>query len=313
MQNKGIGVSNLPNLLHNEFRKRPCDLNVMIIGSHGLGKTTFLNKLIGNEVLAAQPFEERESSPFWYLEAKCNIQGSRVEIIENDLVTRLTVYEVDCLGDSVDNAGCYTPVVKLLEAKFNDYAAKFCESTTRGIRDERIHLCFFFLEPVFSVSTASIETLRRIAPLCTVIPVIAKADLLSSDQVQQIRCVIRQLFEENAISIFEENGFADQWPFLIFSESREDGKDGRMWRDTAFQTTAVNDFQVVKRIILERDAYQLIKDTDQFYDNYRITQMLQQTNDKEIKEARDRIERKIAEYQQEVKELQSKIREEACE
>lgn len=314
MENKGIGVSNLPNLLHSEFRKKSCDMNIMVIGSHGLGKTTFLNKIIGNSILKTKPFQEREIGPYWYLEAKCNIQTSKVEVIENEFVTRFNIIEVDGIGDNVDNTNCYVPIVELIESKFDDYMEKFKNSTANQIEDSRIHVCFYFLEPIMSISAPDFETLKRIAPLCTIIPVIAKSDLLSADQIPQMKSYFRNILEQNEISNFNE--ISKDLPFFIFSESRGDElgfEEGKLWRDTTFQSQHVNDFSVVKRLIFERHAYQLIKDTDQFYDNYRITKLLQESTDKEIREAKERIEKKISDYQKQVKDLQFKIRNERIE
>ena len=311
MENKGIGVSNLPNLLHNEFRKQPCNLNIMVIGSHGLGKTTFLNKLIGQPVLIKQPFEEKELNPFWYLEAQCNIQTSSVEICENNFITRLNIVEIDGLGDQVNNNECYKPIIELIEARFDEYMTQFKENTVRSIKDNRIHICFFFLEPIFSISELNMEVLRKLAPLCTIVPLISKSDLVSADKVCQIKTFMKKALEENGISSLNE--YTSEWPFLIYSESRDHSaasEEAKLWRDTTFQSHQASDFQILKRLIIERHAYQLIKDTDQFYDNYRITHLLQQTTDNDVKEAKERMESRIAAYQTEIKELQLKLQQE---
>lgn len=312
MENNGIGIANLPNLLHSEFRKTPCYLNIMVVGSHGLGKTTFLNKIIGNPILKIQPFEKNETNPFWYQEAKCNIQISTVEVVENGFMTRFNIIEVDGLGDHVDNTGCYTPIVELIESKFEAYAAAFKENTSKFIEDHRIHMCFYFLEPIFSISIPNLETMKKLSALCTIIPIIAKSDLLSSAQVPIIKSTIKRILEDNDIAIFNTAEYAEEGPFLIFSESRGESTsvDGeKLWRESAYESQQVNDFSVVKRLIIERHAYQLIKETDQFYDNYRITRLLQQSTDKDIKDSKERIEKMISDYQNEVRELQLKIRE----
>ena len=43
----GIGISNLPKSHHASLSVRSCNFNAMIVGSHGLGKTTFLSQFFG--------------------------------------------------------------------------------------------------------------------------------------------------------------------------------------------------------------------------------------------------------------------------
>jgi septin 7 len=312
MENKGIGVSNLPNLLHNEFRKRPCNLNILVIGPHGIGKTTFMNRLVGSHVFSKQPFESTENNPFWYLEADCNIHSSSIEVCDSNFVTKLNVVEVDGFGDQVDNTGCYKPIVELIESRFDDYKTQIKEKTALHIEDNRFHICFFFLEPIFSINECSIEALKKLSPLCTVIPVIGKSDLVNSDLDVKLKTFIRRTLEENGVSGLNE--YTNEWPFLLFSECRDPStgvEEAKLWRDTTFQSHQTNDFNVLRRLVIEKHAYQLIKDTDQFYDNYRITRLLQQTTDNDIKEAKGKIEAKIVEYQEEIRELQLKMQQES--
>ena len=43
----GIGISNLPKSHHASLSVRSCNFNAMIVGSNGLGKTTFLSQFFG--------------------------------------------------------------------------------------------------------------------------------------------------------------------------------------------------------------------------------------------------------------------------
>ena len=44
---QSVGIANLPNQLHRIVSKRGLDYNILLLGSSGLGKATFLNCLLG--------------------------------------------------------------------------------------------------------------------------------------------------------------------------------------------------------------------------------------------------------------------------
>lgn len=306
-QNSVIGISSLPNLLHNEFLRRGCNFNIMIVGSHGLGKTTFLNKLLESKVIKTRPFDGSSDNPFPIMEAKCNIQTSSLEICENGFSVRLGIVEVDGIGDCVDNRECYKPIVELLEAKFEDYLNKSKTQTKTTIDDQRIHICFYFLEPIFTIKSPDLETLIQISAHCTVVPVMAKADLISRDQILDLKTSIRSILVGNKISFFEDLGDHSEGPFMIFSESRdEDPLKNADWNPSAFNTQT-NDFITLKRLVIEKNAISLIKLTDQYYDNYRIARLMVNCNDKEVIEAKERIEKKIASYQEQIQQIQGNL------
>lgn len=303
----GIGISNLPNLQHNDFIKRGCNFNMLVVGSHGLGKTTFLNKLLDQNLLVYQPFEEKNNNPFWHLEAKCNIQTSYVEINEHGFLSRINITEVDAIGDSVDNKECYKPVIELLENHFDDYHRKFKQQTRTNIDDKRIHVCFYFLEPLFSIKKPDIETMKKLSKYCTIIPIIAKADLLNESTILDVKKYIRYALKANEILFFEDVSSQAECPFLIYNEHRDfETRSNTNWTTSTFNTQ-INDFIIMKRVILEKNAIYLIRETDQFYDNYRITRLLQASSDKEIINAKERIEKKIADYQKKINEMQTNI------
>lgn len=298
---RGIGVSNLPNLLHGEYASRGCTFNIMVVGSHGLGKTTFLNQFLGSDVLRMEPFDAKDN-PYWHMEGVCNIQTSYVEVHEGNFLTRMNITEVDGVGDNVDNTNCFEPIVSILEKNFEDYHAKFRHSTRSLIDDKRIHLCLYFLEPIGLIKVPDLEVLSRISKLCTLIPVVAKADLLRTDQAMSIKSAFREILEVSSIPVFDDKESTSEAPFLVFSHER----DGCVCQGIAMHSHQMNEFQILKRLILERSVVSLIKETENFYDNYRITRMLLQTEDGG---GRSIIEKKIEDYQKKIREIKLRIRE----
>lgn len=304
-----IGISNLPNLLHNEFASRGCTFNILAVGSKGLGKTTFLNNLIGKDILKKQPFEYKEHDPFWYLDSKCNIQTSYVEVVENGFNIRLNITEIDGIGDSVDNTECYRPIINLLESNFDDFSKSFKEKTRATIDDKRIHVCFYFLEPIFYLKTPDLETLKKISTHCTIIPVIVKSDLLSKDQILNMKAYIRKTLRVNGIPFFEDEEAQIEAPFFVYNESHDEDMGDIDCLDISSYSTQINDFMTLRRLVIEKHTINLIKQTDTYYDNYRLTLLLANSSDKEILKAKDALEKKMKEYQEKIQEIQLRIQE----
>jgi len=81
-----IGITNLPNQRHKIASRKTQDYTILTLGQSGLGKTTFINTLLGTRVV-----ERREE-----LTEGLRIDVARVEGIEDGVKVRLNL--VDCKG-----------------------------------------------------------------------------------------------------------------------------------------------------------------------------------------------------------------------
>lgn len=307
MQRRGIGVANLPNQIHNHFIQKGCTFNIMVVGSHGLGKTTFLNQFFGSDILKYQPFEcDERSNSFEYLEGVCNIQTSYVEIYEGGLLTRMNITEIDCVGDSVDNTNCHEPIVKFLESNMDDYYLKIGKTTKNLIQDKRVHLCLYFLEPIKFIKITDLEVMKKISKYCIIIPIIAKSDILNGHDYSNIKTRFREQLDQNNIPFFEDKNYMIEAPFLYFSHERE--KDHEQLNcKVPNQNFEINEFQNLKRMILEKSIVYFAKETDQFYDNYRVFTIIFQGNEDGI--GKSKIEKKIEEYEKKITDAKDRFRE----
>lgn len=308
-ENNIIGISNLPNLLHNDYSFRGCNFNIMVVGSNGLGKTTFLNRLFDTKMIKNQPFDVSGDNPYWVMESKCNIQTSSFEIRENGFTTRINITEIDGLGDCVDNRDCYKPIIEILEKNFQDYQEKFKVRTKSTIDDKRIHVCLYFLEPISYIKRPDLETLKQISAHCTIVPIVAKSDLISSDEVLNFKYNIKNILEQNEISFFDDIENSAEGPFMIFSEFRNSESNNKNEFVTPGYNTQTNDFTTVKRLIIETRAIDLINLTDQYYDNFRISRLILNSTDRDIIENKERIEKKIKKYKEYIKRMSLKEKE----
>ena len=170
------------------------------------------------------------------------------------------------LGDYIDNLNCHIPVIELLQQNFEDYYQKFTKSIKTVIDDKRVHLCLYFLEPIFLIKVADLEALKAISKYSIVIPVIAKADLIPISTMSEIRIAHRNILKDYSIPLFSGSENELSIPYLIFLQERQD-TSGYSWCNYPVQSSKINDFLTLKRLILEKSISLFNKETDRFYDN----------------------------------------------
>jgi septin family protein len=311
MAEKGIGVSNLPNLKHSSFIENGCTINLMVAGANGLGKTTFLNSFLGDGVLSYQPFESTQDKKYWYNEDQCNIQISTLKIVQNSFEINMNITEIDGIGDHINNSKSYEPICDLLEYNFNDFQQKFKESVRSLIDDKRIHVCFYFLEPLDVIKPTDLETMKKISVYCNVIPIVAKSDLLGTDETLRVKRAIRNELERNNIPFFETKEYES--PFLISSgtKSGENTVDSeRMYRWGTYQveSSPQNEMNKLKEMVLEKNTLSILEEAEHLYDNFRTAQMALFLTEKEPNASDKQILKKIENQNREIAELKERIK-----
>ncbi|KAK1350980.1 septin [Hamiltosporidium magnivora] len=236
MDTEGIGISNLPNQIYRTVCKKGVDYNIMVVGASGLGKTTFVNMLMGKNILEMEPFcsmdgkkdieiSARKSYHLMDSSGACSLtdfdqvknnwndyensgllsfQTTEITIVEKKFKVCMTVTEVDEIGDSVCNIGVWEPILKYIETKFKDYYKQETEKVKSKIEDRRIHACIYFIEPCGSfIKEVDIKTMKGISQYCNLIPVISQSDLLTDTEMSILYENFRNILEKQEIGIFE--------------------------------------------------------------------------------------------------------------
>lgn len=114
-----------------------------------------------------------------------NVETSRVLLKENGVNLTLTVVDTPGFGDAVDNSNCWVPIIEFIENKYEEYLN--CESrvTRKQIKDTRVHCCLYFIQPSgHGLKPLDIEFMQRLCDKVNIVPVIAKADTMTTDECQ---------------------------------------------------------------------------------------------------------------------------------
>ncbi|KAK6089516.1 hypothetical protein P3W45_001515 [Vairimorpha bombi] len=266
MNQKGIGVSNLPNLKYKSICKNGIDFNIMTVGSHGLGKTSFINGLLSTVILQ----DTMENSDF---------HVTTCTVVENEFKTNMTITEIDRLGDSDDNDKCWVHIVKYLHESYQDYLNKEQKNVRTLIRDKRVHVCFYFLEPnVDFIKPADLLSMKEISKYCNLIPIVSKSDFLNERQIQDCFDFLRNVIESNGITVFEENnptrGDITSFipPFFVVCPDKHGSMTRNyQWGSIDIGNLVTNDLFRLRDKLINKNIIDLIERTEEFYDKFRAT------------------------------------------
>lgn len=161
-------------------------------GESGLGKSTLVNTLFNTSLY---PPRERKGPSLDIIPKTVSIQSISADIEENGVRLRLTVVDTPGFGDFVNNDDSWRPIVENIEQRFDAYLEAENKVNRMNIVDNRVHACVYFIQPTgHSLKPLDIEVMRRLHTKVNLIPVIAKADTLTDEEVASFKQRVRDAF-----------------------------------------------------------------------------------------------------------------------
>ena len=196
-----VGFANLPNQWHRKSVRKGFNFNVMVVGmtisnmniciwlnttgESGLGKSTLVNTLFNTSLY---PPKERKAPNLEIQPKTVSIQSISADIEENAVRLRLTVVDTPGFGDFVNNDDSWRPIVENIEQRFDAYLDAENKVNRMNIVDNRVHACVYFIQPTgHALKPLDIEVMRRLHTRVNLIPVIAKADTLTDEEITMFK------------------------------------------------------------------------------------------------------------------------------
>lgn len=165
------------------------DILLIILGESGLGKSTLVNTLFNTSLY---PPKERKGPSLDIIPKTVSIQSISADIEENGVRLRLTVVDTPGFGDFVNNDDSWRPIVEDVERRFDAYLDAENKVNRVNIVDNRVHACVYFIQPTgHSLKPLDIEVMRRLHTKVNLIPVIAKADTLTDEEILAFKQRVR--------------------------------------------------------------------------------------------------------------------------
>jgi septin 7 len=195
-----VGFANLPNQVFRKSVKRGFDFTLMVVGRSGLGKSTLVNSLFLTDLYCDSVYPD----PSERIPKTTEIQSSTVEIKEGGVRLRLTVVDTPGFGDLVNNSECWEPIIRHVDAQFEDYLNAESRVNRGVLTDSRIHCCLYFIPPSgHGLKPLDVEFMKQLHQKVNIIPVIAKADTFTPEECAAFKKKVLKDIEDNKIKIYD--------------------------------------------------------------------------------------------------------------
>ncbi|KAF1912966.1 septin-7 [Ampelomyces quisqualis] len=284
-----VGFANLPNQWHRKSVRKGFNFNVMVVGESGLGKSTLVNTLFNTSLY---PPKERKP-PSLDISKTVSVQSISADIEENGVRLRLTVVDTPGFGDFINNDESWDPIVKNIEQRFDAYLEAENKVNRMNVVDNRIHAVVYFIQPTgHSLKPLDIEVMKKLHTKVNLIPVIAKADTVTDDDIDNYKKRILADIAHHKIQIFEgpryelddEETIAENQeimskvPFAVVGSNTEvTTPDGRTVRGRQLPWGVVEvdneehcDFVKLRQMLIRTHMEELKENTNNaLYENYR--------------------------------------------
>ncbi|KAF4628283.1 hypothetical protein G7Y89_g9873 [Cudoniella acicularis] len=285
-----VGFANLPNQWHRKSVRKGFNFNVMVVGESGLGKSTLVNTLFNTSLY---PPRERKGPSLDIIPKTVSIQSISADIEENGVRLRLTVVDTPGFGDFVNNDESWRPIVDNIEQRFDAYLDAENKVNRMNIVDNRVHACVYFIQPTgHALKPLDIEVMRRLHTKVNLIPVIAKADTMTDEEILAFKSRILADIKHHAIQIFEgpryeldddetiaeNNEIMSKVPFAVVGANSEiTSADGRKVRGRRYPWGIIEvdneehcDFVKLRQMLIRTHMEELKEHTNNaLYENYR--------------------------------------------
>ncbi|KIJ45200.1 hypothetical protein M422DRAFT_46998 [Sphaerobolus stellatus SS14] len=289
-----VGFANLPNQVHRKSVRKGFQFTAMVVGESGLGKSTLVNTLFNTTLYPPRdpipPSAERPQT--------VAIQSISADIEENGVRLRLTVVDTPGFGDFVNNDDSWKPILEDIESRFDAYLEQENRINRQKTVDNRVHACLYFIQPTgHSLKQIDIEFMRRLHQKVNLIPIIAKADTLTDEEVHSFKQRVLSDIHFHNIQIFqapvyenedeetlgEHEEIASKIPFAVVGSNQEVvTPDGRAVRGRAYPWGVIEvdneehcDFVKLRQMLVRTYMEELRERTDQvLYENWRTEKLV---------------------------------------
>jgi len=296
-----VGFSNLPNQVHRRSIKKGFQLTIMVVGESGLGKSTLVNTLFN-----ASLYPNKTEQPLTgEIPKTVEIQTINAEFEENGVRLKLIVIDTPGFGDFINNDESWKPILDNIEARFDSYLEQEIRINRSALVDTRVHACIYFIAPTgHSLRQVDIDFMKRLAPRVNLIPVIAKSDTLTDEEITSFKQSILDDIAFHKIEIYQPPQFEfdddetiaenkeirSKIPFAIVgSDTEVTNESGKKVRGRAYPWGIVevdnedhNDFVKLRQMLIRTHMEDLKTKTNEvLYETYRSQKLMSMGREQE--------------------------------
>ncbi|KAI8749372.1 septin-5 [Biomphalaria glabrata] len=195
-----IGFATLPEQVHRKAVRKGFDFTLMVVGESGLGKSTLINSLFLSDLYKGRELPSVND----LVERTVNIEKKQLEIEEKGVRLKLTIVDTPGFNDAVNAGNSQKSLIEYVDKQFEQYYEDECGLNRRNIVDNRVHCCLYFISPYgHGLRQIDIETMKKLHHKVNIVPLLAKADILTKEELRRMKNRILEEIEENHIQIYE--------------------------------------------------------------------------------------------------------------
>ncbi|XP_029997641.1 septin 9a isoform X2 [Sphaeramia orbicularis] len=287
-----VGIDAILEQMRRKAMKQGFELNIMVVGQSGLGKSTLMNTLFKSKVSRKSVLGTGQEK----IPKTIEIKSISHDIEEKGVRMKLTVIDTPGFGDQINNENCWQPIMKFINDQYEAYLQEEINiNRKKRIPDSRVHCCIYFIPPTgHSLRPLDVEFMRRLSKVVNIVPVIAKADTLTLEERDFFKKKIREELRANGIDVYPQKEFdedsedrminekiREMIPFAVVGSDQEYQVNGRrlLGRKTKWGTIEVENIAHCEfaylRDLLIRTHMQNIKDITSsiHYEMYRVRRL----------------------------------------
>ncbi|XP_028331251.1 septin 9b isoform X3 [Gouania willdenowi] len=287
-----VGIDAILEQMRRKAMKQGFELNIMVVGQSGLGKSTLMNTLFKSKVSRKSVLPDPEER----IPKTIEIKSISHDIEEKGVRMKLTVIDTPGFGDQINNENCWQPIMKFINDQYEAYLQEEINiNRKKRIPDSRVHCCIYFIPPTgHCLRPLDLEFMRRLSKVVNIVPVIAKADTLTLEERDHFKQTIREELRANGIDVYPQKEFdedsddrmindkiREMIPFAVVGSDQEYQVNGKriLGRKTKWGTIEVENIGHCEfaylRDLLIRTHMQNIKDITGsiHYETYRVRRL----------------------------------------
>uniref|UniRef100_A0A3P9PRV9 Septin 9b n=1 Tax=Poecilia reticulata TaxID=8081 RepID=A0A3P9PRV9_POERE len=201
-----VGIDAILEQMRRKAMKQGFELNLMVVGQSGLGKSTLMNTLFKSKVSRNKSVQ---SNPEERIPKTVEIKSISHDIEEKGVRMKLTVIDTPGFGDQINNENCWQPIMKFINDQYEAYLQEEINiNRKKRIPDSRVHCCIYFIPPTgHCLRPLDVEFMRRLSKVVNIVPVIAKADTLTLEERDSFKQTIREELRANGIDVYPQKEF----------------------------------------------------------------------------------------------------------
>ncbi|KAH3674963.1 hypothetical protein WICPIJ_009408 [Wickerhamomyces pijperi] len=276
--------------------KKGIDFTILIVGEEGLGKSSFINSLCQKQVLLKETENVNPSNS--HLNPGLKIDKIHVNIVEeNSTPISLDLILTPGFGDNIDNSFVTNRIVEYLEAQFDAVLSEeYKIQRNSHFKDGRPHVCLYFIRPTSKgLRELDIQIMKELSTRVNVIPVISKADSLTSEELILNKALILQDIKSNNIKVYdfavdetdfetidEFNFLKQNLPFAVSGSYEKKTINGNVchvreypWGTFKVEDVEHNDFTHLRNVLFGSHLQELKESTgSKIYEFYRRSKLV---------------------------------------